>query len=50
MGSLLKGTYNLVMSKAQSIAGYLAGIYASLCAYQICHQNKPMIRIMEISA
>jgi len=22
----------------------------SLCAYQICHQNKPMIRIMEISA
>ena len=48
--SLLKGTYNLVTTRARSVAGYLAGIYASLCAYQICHQNKPMIRIMEISA
>ena len=48
--SLLKGQYNLVTSKARSVAGYLAGIYASLCAYQLCHQNKPMIRIMETSA
>ena len=48
--SLLKGTYNLVTSKARSISGYLAGIYASLCAYQLWHQNKPMIRIMEASA
>lgn len=48
--SLLKGTYNLVTSKARSVAGYLAGVYASLCAYQLCHQNKPMIRIMEKSA
>ena len=48
--SLLKGTYNLVTTRARSVAGYLAGIYSSLCAYQICHQNKPMIRIMEISA
>ncbi|MDM1019802.1 IS982 family transposase [Acinetobacter sp. VNK23] len=48
--SLLKGAYNLVTTRARSVAGYLAGIYASLCAYQICHQNKPMIRIMEISA
>ena len=47
--SLLKGTYNLVTTRARSVAGYLAGIYASLCAYQICYQNKPMIRIMEIS-
>lgn len=47
--SLLKGTYNLVTTRTRSVAGYLAGIYASLCAYQICHQNKPMIRIMEIS-
>ena len=30
--SLLKGQYNLVTSKARSVAGYLAGIYASLCA------------------
>ncbi len=43
--SLLKGTYNLVSSKARSVAGYLSGIYASLCAYQLCHQNKPMIRL-----
>ena len=47
--SLLKGTYNLVTTRARSVAGYLAGIYASLCAYQICHQNKPMIHIVEIS-
>lgn len=44
--NLLKGTYNLVTTRARSVAGYLAGI----CAYQICYQNKPMIRIMEISA
>ncbi len=30
--TLLKGKYNLVTSKARSIEGYLAGIYASLCA------------------
>jgi hypothetical protein len=45
--SLLKGRYHLVTSKARSIEGYLAGIYASLCAYQLCHQNKPIIRVME---
>lgn len=48
--SLLKGTYNLVTTRARSIAGYLAGIYASLCAYQLCHQNKPTIRVMELLA
>ena len=48
--SLLKGQYNLVTSKARSIIGYLTGIYASLCAYQLCHQNKPMIRLMGTSA
>lgn len=48
--SLLKVTYNFVTTRARSVVGYLAGIYASLCAYQICHQNKPIIRIMEISA
>lgn len=48
--SLLKGKYNLVTSKARSIEGYLAGIYASLCAYQLCHQNKPTIRLRELSA
>ena len=45
--SLLKGKYHLVTSKARSIQGYLAGVYASLCAYQLCHQNKPTIRVME---
>ncbi|WP_166172222.1 IS982 family transposase [Acinetobacter sp. SA01] len=45
--SLLKGKYHLVTSKARSIEGYLAGIYASLCAYQLCHQNKPTIQVME---
>lgn len=48
--SLLKGKYNLVTSKARSIQGYLAGIYASLCAYQLCHENKPTIRISEVLA
>jgi len=45
--SLLKGQYNLVTSRARSIAGFLSGIYASLCAYQLRHQNKPTIQIME---
>lgn len=45
--SLLKGTYNLVTSKARSVIGYFAGIYASLCAYQLCHQNKPTIQVSE---
>ena len=48
--SLLKGKYNLVTSKARSIEGYLAGIYASLCAYQIYHENKPTIQIHEALA
>ena len=48
--SLLKGQYNLVTSKARSIRGFLSGIYASLCAYQLTHRNKPMIQIMESSA
>ncbi len=39
--SLLKQQYNLVSSRHPSVSGYFAGIYASLCAYQICHQNKP---------
>lgn len=43
--SLLKGTYNLVTSKARSVIGYFAGIYASLCAYQLCHPNKPTIQV-----
>ena len=45
--SLLKGQYNLVTSKARSIDGFLSGIYASLCAYQLIHRNKPKIQIME---
>ena len=38
--SLLKGQYHLVTTKARSLEGYLAGIYATLCAYQLCHKNK----------
>ena len=45
--SLLKGQYNLVTSKARSISGCLSGIYASVCAYQLIHRNKPIIQIME---
>jgi len=45
--SLLKGQYNLVTSKARSIHGFLGGIYASLCAYQLTHSNKPIIQIMK---
>ena len=45
--SLLKGQYNLVTSKARSISGFLSGVYASLCAYQLTHRNKPTIQIIE---
>lgn len=45
--SVLKGQYNLVTNKAHSIHGFLSGIYASLCAYQLTHRNKPKIQIME---
>jgi len=48
--SLLKGQYNLVTSKACSIASFLSGIYASLCTYQSRHQNKPIIQIMKLLA
>ncbi|MEJ2898053.1 IS982 family transposase, partial [Acinetobacter sp. NS-4] len=34
-------------SRARSMSGFLNGIYASLCAYQLTHRNKPTIRIME---
>nr|MBP8207526.1 IS982 family transposase [Acinetobacter sp.] len=33
--------------KARSVLGFLSGIYASLCAYQLNHRNKPTIQIME---
>ena len=48
--SLLKGQYNLVTSKARSVHGFLSGIYASLCAYQLTQRNKPTIQIMKSSA
>jgi len=35
--SFLKGAYNLVTTRARSVAGYSAGIYVSLFAYEICH-------------
>ena len=43
--SLLIGKYHWVTSKARNREGYLAGIYTSLCAYQVCHQNKPTIQV-----
>jgi hypothetical protein len=45
--SLLKGQYNLVTNRARSNCGFLGGIYASLCTYQLTHRNKPIIRIMK---
>ncbi len=45
--SFLKGQYNLVTSKARSLHGFLSGIYESLCAYQLIHQNKPTIQVIE---
>ena len=44
--SLLKQQYNLVSGRLLSISGYFAGIYASLCADQICLQNKPKFTTM----
>ncbi len=44
--SLLKQQYNLISSRHRSISGYFARIYASLCADQICHQNKPQFTTM----
>ena len=41
---LLKESYSLVTSRYRSVKGYLSGIYASLSAYQICHQNMPKIQ------
>lgn len=41
---LLKESYSLVTSRYRSVKGYLSGIYASLCAYQICNQNMPKIQ------
>ena len=48
--SLLKGKYNLVTSKVCSISGYLSETHALLCAYQLCHQNKPTIQVSEALA
>ena len=45
--SLLKGQYNLVTGRARSVCGFLGGIYASLCIYQLSHRNKPTIRVIE---
>lgn len=43
--SLLKGKY-----QAGSIAGYLAGIYASLLAYQFCHVHNQNVQIIHESS
>ncbi len=43
--SLLKGQYNLVTSRARSISGFLSGIYASLCAYQLTSRISPQFKL-----
>lgn len=48
--SLLKGKYQLVTSLHRGVAGYLAGIYAALIAYQIDQQNKPKIHVIQAMA
>ena len=44
---LLKEKYHLVTSKHRSIAGFLAGVFSSLCAYQLCQKNKPKIHVIK---
>ena len=34
--------------KACTLTDSLARIYASLCVYQLCHPNKPMIQVSEV--
>lgn len=48
--SLLKGRYQLVTTLHRCVAGYLAGIYASLIAYQLAQQNKPKIHVIHALA
>ena len=43
---LLKEKYHLVSSKHRTISGFLAGIFSSLCAYQLCQKNKPKIHVV----
>ncbi|TCH62837.1 IS982 family transposase, partial [Acinetobacter sp. ANC 4862] len=43
---LLKEKYHLVSSKHRAISGFLAGIFSSLCAYQLCQKNKPKIHVV----
>ena len=44
---LLKDKYQLVTSKQRSFSGFLAGIFSSLCAYQILQKNKPKIYVVK---
>lgn len=44
--SLLKCKYRLVSNLHRCVAGYLAGIHASLIAYQLNQQNKPKIHVI----
>ncbi|WHP06129.1 IS982 family transposase [Acinetobacter corruptisaponis] len=43
---LLKEKYHLVTGKHRSIAGFLSGVFSSLCAYQLCQKNKPQIHVV----
>lgn len=43
---LSKDKYHLVSSKHRSISGFLAGVFSSLSAYQLCQENKPKIHVV----
>lgn len=43
---LPKEKYHLVSSNHRSISGFLAGVFSSLCAYQLCQKNKPKIHVV----
>jgi hypothetical protein len=40
----------LILEKLKTRSFRLTGIYATLCAYQLCHKNKPTIQVSEILA
>ena len=46
---LPKEKYHLVSSKHRSISGFLAGVFSSLCAYQLCHEHAKHAKFMNNS-
>ena len=43
---LLKEKYHLVSGKHRTISSFLAGVFSSLYAYQLCQKNKPKIHVI----